>query len=52
MKIGDKVTYQGRLYVLRGFDPVSVSPRHVYLEETESGETVVVLLDDIERDEP
>ena len=33
MKIGDLVLYQGRLYYLRGLDPMSVPDRRVILED-------------------
>ena len=38
MEIGDLVTYQGRAYVLRGLEPMSVPNRRVELEDPESGE--------------
>ena len=38
MKIGDLVTYQGRSYVLRGIEPMSVPNRRAELEDPESGE--------------
>lgn len=37
-RIGDFVVWRGRLYVLRGIDPMSVADRHVDLEECGSGE--------------
>ena len=33
MEIGDLVTYQGRAYVLRGLEPMSVPNRRVELED-------------------
>jgi hypothetical protein len=38
MKIGDLVLYHGRDYYLRGFDPMSVLDRKVFLEDAETGE--------------
>jgi hypothetical protein len=38
MKIGDLVLYQGRLYYLRGLDPMSVPDRRAILEDAETGE--------------
>ena len=38
MKIGDLVLYHGRGYYLRGFDPMSVLDRQVFLEDAETGE--------------
>jgi hypothetical protein len=47
MKIGEFVTYEGRSYVLRGLDPMSVPNRRVELEDTENGERIVVPLDEV-----
>jgi hypothetical protein len=40
MDIGDLVIWCGRTYRLRGFDPMGVSDRNVYLEDVETGEHV------------
>jgi hypothetical protein len=48
MEIGDLVTYQGRQYVLRGLDPMSVDERRAELEDLANGEHVWVLLSDLE----
>lgn len=48
MAIGDLVLYNGRLYFLRGLDPMSVSDRRALLEDAETGETVRVPLDQVE----
>jgi hypothetical protein len=37
MDVGDLVIWQGRTYRLRGFDPMSVPDRSVYLEDEETG---------------
>jgi hypothetical protein len=47
MKIGDLVLYQGRLYYLRGLDPMGVPERRVMLEDAETGEEVAALASDI-----
>ena len=52
MKIGDLVTYQGRAYVLRGLEPMSVPNRRVELEDPESGEVVVVPLAEVSQQDP
>ena len=52
MKIGDLVTYQGRAYVLRGLEPMSVPNRRVELEDPESGETIVVPLAEVSPQDP
>ena len=36
MEIGDLVTYEGCVYVLRGLDPMSVPDRHAHLEDLEN----------------
>jgi hypothetical protein len=52
MKIGDLVTYQGRAYVLRGLEPMSVPNRRAELEDPESGEVVVVPLAEVSPKDP
>ena len=52
MKIGDLVLYQGRLYYLRGLDPMSVPDRRVILEDPETGEEVAAPADDVSAAEP
>jgi hypothetical protein len=52
MKIGDLVTYDGRSYVLRGLEPMSVPDRRAELEDVESGEHVVVPLTEVSPREP
>ena len=54
MRIGDLVTYEGAVYVLRGLDPMSVPDRRVELEDPATGERVRVPLADVEEgpDEP
>jgi hypothetical protein len=47
MKIGELVTYEGRSYVLRGLDPMSVPNRRAELEDAETGERLVVPLDEV-----
>ena len=52
MKIGDLVTYQGRSYVLRGLEPMSVPNRRAELEDLETGERIVVPLADVSSQDP
>jgi hypothetical protein len=47
MKIGDLVTYQGRAYVLRGLEPMSMPNRRAELEDPKSGEMIVVPLAEV-----
>jgi hypothetical protein len=48
MNIGDQVLFDGRVYVLRGLDPMSVSDREALLEETVDRPLVRVPLKDVE----
>jgi hypothetical protein len=49
VRIGDTVLYDGRLYVLRGLDPMSVPDRQVSLEDTAEGGLIHAPLKDVER---
>lgn len=40
MEIGDLVTWNGRTWVLRGLEPMSVPDRHAHLEDPATGERV------------
>ena len=42
MRIGDPVLYDGKLYVLRGVEPMSVDERKAELEDPETGERLRV----------
>ena len=48
IRVGDDVTYDGRVYRVRGISPMSASPRRVLLEDTETGENVEAPLDDLD----
>jgi hypothetical protein len=48
MRIGDPVLYDGRLYLLRGMEPMSVDERKAELEDPETGERLRVPWDEIE----
>ena len=48
MQIGDLVTYDGAVYVLRGLDPMSVPDRQAELEDPATGERVRVPFVDVE----
>jgi hypothetical protein len=47
MEIGDHVTYDGRRYVLCGFDPMSVDARRVELEDPDTHEHIWVPIEDV-----
>jgi hypothetical protein len=42
VEIGEEVLYQGRSYVLRGIDPMSVDGRRAEIEDPETGERIWV----------
>ena len=42
MRIGERVTYEGRVYVVLGMDPMGVPERRADLEDVESGERIRV----------
>ena len=48
MRIGDSVLYDGKLYVLRGVEPMSVDERKAELEDPDTGKRVRVPWDEIE----
>jgi hypothetical protein len=48
MEIGDSVIYRGKTYVLRGFDPMSLDDRQAQLEDPDTGEVVLVPLDEVQ----
>ena len=48
MRIGDRVLYHGRVLVLRGHDPMSVPDRRAEVQDPETGERLVVPLDELE----
>ncbi len=52
MNLGDVVLYQGRAYVLRGLDPMSVLERQAELEDEATGLRVRVPLDEVEETPP
>lgn len=48
MHIGDKVLHRGRVFVLLGHDPMSVPDRLAQVEDPETGERLIVPLDELE----
>ena len=48
MEIGDLVTYQGRAYVLRGLEPMSVPNRRAMLEDAQTGEQTTAPVTELE----
>jgi hypothetical protein len=52
MRIGDQVTYEGRVFVLLGHDPMSVTDRRAEVEDPHTGERFFVPFDDLEPASP
>ena len=48
MAIGDLVLFNGRRYILRGVDPMSLTERHAELEDPDTGARIRVRLDDVQ----
>ena len=48
MKIGEVLTYAGRLCVLRGVDPAGVFPRCAELEDAETRERQWVAIEELQ----
>jgi hypothetical protein len=46
MEIGDIVSFDGKPSRIRGFDPIGVEPRFVYLEDTKTGRTASITFED------
>jgi hypothetical protein len=44
--IGDRVTFFGRAFYVRGFSPMSVAPT-IHLEDAETGEQLEVTVDEV-----
>jgi len=42
MEIGGVVTYRGRPWYVRGFDPHGVTPQYVYLQDARTGRRIAV----------
>ena len=47
MRIGDQVIYRGRVFVLLGHDPMSVTDRRAEVADPRTGERVTVLFDEL-----
>jgi hypothetical protein len=52
MEIGDLVTYEGLVYVLRGLDPMGVPDRHAQLEDPATGEQISAPLAEVSPNDP
>lgn len=45
--IGDRLTYRGRAFSVRGFSPMSVTRRTLHLEDEQTGEWLEVPVADL-----
>ena len=45
--IGDRVTFFGRAYLVRGFSPMSVTPATMQLEDADTGKQLEIAIDDL-----
>jgi hypothetical protein len=52
MRIGDQVIYHGRVLVLLGHDPMSVTDRRAEVVDPKTGERLSVLFDELESASP
>jgi hypothetical protein len=52
VKIGDLVTYQGRAYVLRGLEPMSVPDRRAQLADPRTGALATARLAEVQKGAP
>ena len=48
MRIGDQVIYHGRVFVLLGHDPMSVTDRRAEVADPQTGERLFVPFDELE----
>jgi len=46
MDIGDIVIFAGKRFRVRGFDPVGVEPRFVYLDDLQQGTTLSIAFEE------
>ena len=47
MRIGDHVLFRGRVFVLLGHDPMSVTDRRAEIADAQTGERISVRLDEL-----
>lgn len=49
-RIGDRLVFRGRTFVVRGFSPMSLVPRRLQLEDVETHEWLEASVDDVRAD--
>jgi hypothetical protein len=52
LRIDDQIVVEGRVFVVRGFDPFGVPAGRVYLEDEATGEAVTELMARLQQGEP
>jgi hypothetical protein len=52
LRIDDQIVVEGRVFVVRGFDPFGVPAGRVYLEDEVTGEAVTELMARLRQAEP
>ena len=52
LRIDDQIVVEGRVFVVRGFDPFGVPAGRVYLEDEATGEPVFVSMARLQQAEP
>ena len=52
LRIDDQIVVEGRVLVVRGFDPMGVPAARVYLEDEATGEPVTELIARLRQGEP
>ena len=52
LRIDDQIVVEGRVFVVRGFDPFGVPAGRVYLEDETTGEAVTELMARLQQAEP
>jgi len=49
-RIGDRLMFRGRTFVVRGFSPMSAVPRRLHLEDVATHEWIEPTVDDVRAD--
>jgi hypothetical protein len=49
MQLGEKLMWEGRAYIVRGFTPMSVPERRVLLDDAKTGRRIWASLADVQK---
>jgi hypothetical protein len=52
LHVGERATFQDRVYIVRGISPLSAVPCRVHLEDVETGEEVQADADQLQAEMP